>query len=61
MLSEIKVKKRAIRIEILEISKIQKYTSVACAGLENVNQSELELDAKIQFRNGISTEGIQQT
>jgi ribonucleoside-diphosphate reductase alpha chain len=61
MLSEIKVEKRDGRIELLDISKIQKYTSAACEGLNNVNQSELELDAKIQFRDGISTEEIQQT
>jgi ribonucleoside-diphosphate reductase alpha chain len=61
MLSGIKVKKRDGRIELLDISKIQKYTSAACAGLNNVNQSELELDAKIQFRDGINTEEIQQT
>jgi len=61
MLSEIKVTKRDGRIERLDITKIQKYTSAACEGLENVNQSELELDAKIQFRDLISTEEIQQT
>jgi len=61
MLSGIKVTKRDGRIELLDITKIQKYTSAACAGLNNVDQSELELDAKIQFRDGISTEEIQQT
>jgi len=61
MLTGIKVKKRDGRVELLDISKIQKYTSAACAGLDNVDQSELELDAKIQFRDGISTEEIQQT
>ena len=61
MLSGIKVTKRDGRIETLDITKIQKYTSAACEGLENVSQSELELDAKIQFRDLISTEEIQQT
>jgi len=61
MLSGIKVTKRDGRIETLDITKIQKYTSAACEGLDNVNQSELELDAKIQFRDLISTEEIQQT
>jgi len=61
MLSGIKVTKRDGRIELLDITKIQKYTLAACEGLENVNQSELELDAKIQFRDLISTEEIQQT
>ncbi len=53
--------KRNGRIEPLDISKIQKYTSAAVEGLEGVSQSELEVDAKIQFRDRISTEEIQQT
>jgi len=61
MLSGIKVTKRDGRIELLDITKIQKYTSAACEGLSGVDQSELELDAKIQFRDLISTEEIQQT
>lgn len=55
------VRKRNGRIEPLDISKIKKYTGAAVEGLENVNQSELEVDAKIQFRDQISTEEIQQT
>ncbi len=55
------VTKRSGRIEPLDITKIQKYTHEAMEGLENVSQSELELDAKIQFRDKISTEEIQQT
>ncbi len=57
----IRVIKRNGRVEPLDISKIQKYTKAACEGLEGVNQSELEVDAKIQFRDGITTEEIQQT
>jgi ribonucleoside-diphosphate reductase alpha chain len=53
--------KRNGRTEPLDISKIKKYTSSAVEGLENVNQSELEVDAKIQFRDQISTEEIQKT
>lgn len=55
------VQKRNGRIEPLDISKIQKYTSSAVRGLENVSQSELEVDAKIQFRDKITTEEIQKT
>ncbi len=55
------VQKRNGRIEPLDISKIQKYTSCAIEGLENVSQSELEVDAKIQFRDKITTEEIQKT
>ena len=57
----ITVIKRNGRIEPLDISKIKKYTKAACEGLEGVSQSELEVDAKIQFRDRISTEEIQQT
>ncbi|MCD8213933.1 MAG: ribonucleoside-diphosphate reductase subunit alpha [Campylobacter sp.] len=56
-----KVTKRNGRTEELDISKIKKYTTEAVAGLENVSLSELEVDAKIQFRDMISTEEIQQT
>lgn len=57
----ITVVKRNGRREILDISKIQKYTSAAVAGLDGVSQSELEVDAKLHFVDGISTEDIQQT
>ena len=57
----IRVVKRDGRIEPLDIKKIQKYTADAVAGLKNVSQSELEVDAKLQFRDMISTEDIQQT
>lgn len=57
----LQVQKRNGRIEPLDISKIQKYTSSAVKGLDNVSQSELEVDAKIQFRDKITTEEIQKT
>ncbi|MDQ1326142.1 MAG: ribonucleoside-diphosphate reductase alpha chain [Campylobacterota bacterium] len=57
----IRVVKRNGRVETLDISKIQKYTSAAVEGLEGVSQSELEVDAKLQFRDMINTEEIQQT
>ncbi len=57
----IRVVKRNGRIETLDIAKIQKYTHEAVAGLSNVSQSELEVDAKLQFRDMITTEEIQQT
>ena len=49
----ITVQKRNGRTEALDISKIQKHTSRAVEGLSNVSQSELEVDAKIQFRESI--------
>ncbi|SHO81171.1 Ribonucleotide reductase of class Ia (aerobic), alpha subunit [hydrothermal vent metagenome] len=57
----IRVVKRDGRVEALDISKIQKYTSDSVAGLKNVSQSELEVDAKLQFRDLITTQEIQQT
>ena len=57
----IRVIKRNGRVEPLDIRKIQKYTSGSVDGLQNVNQSELELDAHIQFRDKISTKEIQET
>ena len=56
-----KVIKRNGRTEEVDISKIRKYTTDAVAGLKNVSLSELELDAQIQFRDGISTAEIQDT
>lgn len=56
-----KVIKRNGRSEELDISKIKKYTTESVLGLDNVSLSELEVDAKIQFRDNITTEEIQQT
>jgi len=57
----IRVVKRDGRVETLNIKKIQKYTADSVAGLKDVSQSELEVDAKLQFRDMISSEDIQQT
>ena len=57
----IRVVKRNGRIEILDITKIQKNTEDSVAGLKGVNQSELEVDAKLQFQDMMSSEDIQQT
>ncbi|BCJ01315.1 ribonucleotide-diphosphate reductase subunit alpha NrdA [Helicobacter pylori] len=57
----ITVVKRNGRIEPLDITKIQKYTKDATDNLEGVSQSELEVDARLQFRDKITTEEIQQT
>jgi ribonucleoside-diphosphate reductase alpha chain len=57
----ITVIKRNGRTEPLDITKIQKYTSVAVKNLSGVSQSELEVDAQIQFRDGITSSEIQKT
>lgn len=61
MLDTITVTKRNGRIEPLNISKIRKHTQAAVDGLEGVSQSELEVDAKLLFKDKIATEEIQQT
>lgn len=57
----IRIVKRNGRIETLDVTKIQKYTAASVEGLEGVSQSELEVDAKLQFRDMITSEEIQQT
>jgi len=57
----IRVVKRNGRVEALDVTKIQKYTSSATEGLKGVNQSELEVDAKLLFRDMITTAEIQET
>jgi ribonucleoside-diphosphate reductase alpha chain len=57
----IRVVKRSGRVETLDVSKIQKYTAEAVEGLVRVSQSELEVDAKLQFRDMITSEEIQTT
>ncbi len=56
----ITVIKRNGRSEPLDITKIQKYTSASVQGLSGVSQSELEVDAQIMFRDGITSKEIQQ-
>ena len=52
--------KRNGRSEPLDITKIQKYTAASVQGLAGVSQSELEVDAQIMFRDGITSKEIQQ-
>ncbi len=57
----IRIVKRSGRVETLDITKIQKNTSASVKGLEGVSQSELEVDANLQFQDMMSSEDIQQT
>ena len=57
----IRVVKRSGRIETLDITKIQKYTAASVKDLEGTSQSELEVDANLQFQDMISSENIQLT
>ncbi len=54
-----KVVKRAGVLEDLDIGKIRIVIDFACKGLR-VDPFELEMDAQIQFRDGITTKEIQQ-
>ena len=55
----IRIKKRSGSLEELNIAKIQKMTIPATANLVGVSQSELEVDAHIQFVDGMSSSDIQ--
>ena len=55
---QIRIKKRNGELEPLDITKIQKVTIPATDNLSGVSQSELELDAQIQFVDGMSSVDI---
>lgn len=55
----IKIKKRNGTLEELCVDKTKKMVAFACEGLADCDPLELELDAKIQFRDGMSTKEIQ--
>lgn len=56
---EIYITKRDGRKEKLCLAKIKKMALYACRALEGCDPIELELDAKIQFRDGMTTREIQ--
>ena len=55
------IKKRDGRCEELCAAKTKKMVEFACRDLEGCDPLELELDAKIQFRDGMTTREIQRT
>lgn len=55
----IRIKKRSGKLESLDITKIQKQTIDSTRDLDGVSQSELEVDAHIQFVDGMSSSDIQ--
>ena len=55
------IQKRSGGFEPLDIGKIQVQTSASIEGLNNVSQSELEVDARIQFVDGMNTVDIAKT
>jgi len=54
------VVKRDGRKEALNINKIHKMVEEACLGLAGVNVSQIEMNADLQFIDGISTSDIQE-
>ena len=57
--SNIKVQKRDGRLEPLDIDKIHFVVEEACEGLTGVTSSQIEINANIQFYDGITTKDIQ--
>ena len=55
------VTKRNGRRELLDLEKIHKVVTWAAAGLTDVSVSQVELKARIQFRDGIETTTIHET
>ena len=60
-MTEIRVKKRNGRgDEDLKLEKIHRMVEFACEGLAGVSESQIEMNANIQFYDGISTDDIQE-
>jgi len=57
--STIQVQKRDGRLEPLDINKIHFVVEEACEGLSGVSSSQIEMNANIQFYDGMSTKDIQ--
>ena len=57
--SAIKVQKRDGRLELLDINKIHFVVEEACEGLSGVSSSQIEMNANIQFYDGMTTKDIQ--
>ena len=55
----IKIKKRNGQYELLQVEKTKKMVKLACECIDGCNPLELELDSRIQFRDGMSTKEIQ--
>ena len=57
--STIQVQKRDGKLEILDINKIHFVVEEACEGLTGVSSSQIEMNANIQFYDGMTTKDIQ--
>lgn len=55
----IRIKKRNGEYEPLYVEKTKKMVSFACNGIKDCDPLELEMDSRIQFRDGMTTKEIQ--
>lgn len=58
---DIRIKKRNGSYEPLFVEKTKKMVSFACNDIEGCDPMELEMDSRIQFRDGMTTKEIQKT
>ena len=56
----IKIQKRDGKLVPLNVNKIHFVVEEACEGLANVSASQIEMNANIQFYDGMSTNEIQE-
>jgi ribonucleoside-diphosphate reductase alpha chain len=59
-MSEITVVKRSGEVEPLNLDKIHTMVEHACNGLSGVSESQVEMNANLQFFDGIKTDDIQE-
>ncbi|WP_411743298.1 class 1a ribonucleoside-diphosphate reductase subunit alpha [Reinekea sp.] len=60
-MDKVQIKKRNGRLEAIDLDKIHRVLNWATQGLEKVSVSEIELNSKIRFYDGISTFDIHET
>lgn len=60
-MSEIYVTKRNGQKELLDLNKFHKVTAAATYGISGVSASQIEINSRVQFFNGIKTSDIQET
>ena len=58
---DIMIKKRDGHVEPLSVEKTKRMIAFACLGLDSCDPMELELDSKLQFVDGMTTQEIQKT
>ena len=58
--TDIKVVKRNKKVEQINLEKVHKMVEHACEGLAGVSESQIEMNANIQWYDGIKTTDIQE-